>query len=80
MITWHKPPPALCARLPLVGVWVPLLHDGVVEVLVGEEAGPQHHGEADGQHRAHHAAIITQLGINPLIYIYMEMQFVGCNT
>ena len=41
----------------LVGLRVPLLHDGEVEVLVGEEGGADDHGEADGEDGAHEAAV-----------------------
>ena len=37
----------------LVGLGVPLLHDGEVEVLVGEEGGADDHGETDGEDRPH---------------------------
>merc|ERR1711963_1274895 len=52
------------SSLALVCVWIPLLHDSVVEVLVGEEAGPQHHGQTHRQHCSHHASIND--GINAL--------------
>ena len=41
----------------LVGFRIPLLHDGKVEVLVGEEGGTDDHGEADGEDGAHEAAV-----------------------
>ena len=43
--------------LVFVSVRVPLLHHGIVEVLVGKEAGTEDHGQADGQHGSHHAAV-----------------------
>ena len=41
----------------LVGLGVPLLHDGEVEVLVGEEGGADDHGETDGEDRPHQTAV-----------------------
>ena len=49
--------PSKSTGLVFVSVWVPLLHHGVVEVLVGEEAGPEHHRQTDGQDGSHHAAV-----------------------
>merc|ERR1739846_41394 len=47
----------LLSLLVLVSVRVPLLHHGIVEVLVGKEAGTEDHGETHGQHGSHHAAV-----------------------
>ena len=43
--------------LSLVCLRIPLLHDGVVEILVSKEARPKHHGQAHRQHSTHHAEI-----------------------
>ena len=47
----------MLSLLVFVGVRVPLLHHGIVEVLVGKEAGTEDHGQADGQDGSHHAAV-----------------------
>lgn len=36
-------------------LWIKLLDDGKVEILVGEEAGPEDHCQAHCQHSAHDA-------------------------
>ena len=41
----------------LVGLGVPLLHDGEVEVLVGEEGSTNDHGKADSKDGSHQAAV-----------------------
>ena len=43
--------------LQFVPLRIELFDDCVVEVFVGEECGPENHGEADGQDGAHEAAI-----------------------
>ena len=44
--------------LSLVCLWIPLLHDGVVEILVSKEACSEHHGQTHSQHCTHHAKMI----------------------
>ena len=48
--------------LTLVCLRIPLLHDGVVEILVSKEARTKHHSQADCQHSTHHAEIKDNLG------------------
>ena len=48
--------------LSLVCLRIPLLHDGVVEILVSKEARTKHHCQADCQHSTHHAEIRDNLG------------------
>ena len=43
----------------LIGVWVPLLHHGEVEVLVGKEASTDHHRETDSQDSSHQTKIFS---------------------
>ena len=41
----------------LVGLGIPLLHHGKVEVLVGEKGGTDDHGKADSKDGSHQAAV-----------------------
>ena len=55
----------------LVGLGVPLLHDGEVEVLVGEEGGADDHGKTDGKDRPHQTAIDNRVYAFPLPALHL---------